>query len=212
MLYSPLSAQRERQTRAGHLAGHLLWAAGVCRMNAGELRSGSQEAIVGWVPVSDSPCDCNCRVSLSWAGCEVGPRLLPGPGGFSPSPRCSEEEMGTGCNWESLLTGLDSLSDRFSNSSYSLQVGTLGVRGVRPLLREAQPQDWVPTPRLPCWPPSAGSDPKLAPSSACPWKQSPRASMRLSPCCFPGFPDPFTKYLSFNLLQVLCLCKDLLWR
>lgn len=64
--------------------------------------------------------------------------------------------MGTGCNLESLLTGLDSLSDRFSNSSYSLQVGTLGVRGVRPLLREAQPQDWVPTPRLPCWPPKAG--------------------------------------------------------
>lgn len=179
-LYSPSSAQPEWQTRAGHLAGHLLWAVGVCRMNAGELRSGSQEAIVDWVPVSDSPCDCHCRVSVSWAGCEVGPCLLPGAlGGFSHSPRCLGEEMGTGWNWESVLTGLDSLSDRFSNSSYSLQVGTLGARGVRVAPAQSDPATglWVPTPRLPCWSPSAGSDPKLTSSSACPGKESPRASM-----------------------------------
>lgn len=76
--------------------------------------------------------------------------------------------MGTGWNWESVLTGLDSLSDQFSNSSCNLQVGTLAVRGVRVASAQSDTATglWVPTPRLPCWPPSAGSDPKLTSSSA----------------------------------------------
>lgn len=46
MLYSPSLAQPEWQTQAGHLTGHLLWAIGLCRVNADELGPGSQEATV----------------------------------------------------------------------------------------------------------------------------------------------------------------------
>lgn len=99
----------------------------------------------------------------------MGPRLLPGAlGDVSHSPRCLEEEVRTGWSWESVLTGLDCLSDQFSNSSCNLQVGTLGVRGVREAPAQSDPATglWVPTPRLPCWPPSAGRGPQLTSSSA----------------------------------------------
>ena len=147
----------------------------------------------------------------------MGPRLLPGAlGDVSHSPRCLEEEMGTGWSWESVLTGLDCLSDQFSNSSCNLQVGTLGVRGVREAPAQSDPATglWVPTPRLPCWPPSAGRGPQLTSSSA-PREGISRGihvTVPLRPCCFPGFPGPFTKYLSFDLPQALCLCQVLLWR
>lgn len=129
----------------------------------------------------------------------------------SHSPWCLEGEMGMGWNWVSVLTGLDSMSDK--SSKLTLQFAGGGHWGSEEsgwLPDQSEPATvlWVPTPRpsLLHYPPSSGSDPKLPSLQGPPGKGISQGTLVTAPLklrCFPGLPAPSTKYLPFNPPQGL---------